>query len=163
MMWIGSHCLEIALAPLDFGLMEVQPYLAADGCSNNALKPSFVNIYFSQFSHKCRCGLLHMLQRKSIRLPKTSSNKSCRFANGNCVSSCFVLGGWGFTVTSVRNHDDNFTYEHMFVISWEEQISGMQWVYFAVVWELCSDSGCGSQEKWNIPDAWILSRYSHNV
>lgn len=116
-----------------FWFNEIQNYLAA--CSDNALKLSFVNVYFS-----------------NPRLSPTSTGVVC------CLSSKGSLLAYlripvrkatkmqilkRFTVFSVRNHDDNFTLEHMFMILWETQIAGMYSVYFAVA-DLCSDSGCGS-------------------
>lgn len=95
---IHIHCAAIAPASLDFHLMKCSNYLAAQGCSNNALNLSFTNIYFSNplFSDKCRCGLLHVFQRKSSSPFKTSSKrvnkinkKKCQ--SGNCYPVCGAL------------------------------------------------------------------------
>lgn len=110
-------------------------------------------LFKSAFSDKCRCGLLHVFQRKSASPFKTSSKKdntppprkkkySRRIIVMLYAVHCLRILFWGGCYFPRNSrHDNNFTSEHMFIIFWEVQITGMQLVYFAVVWEACRDSG----------------------
>lgn len=107
-----------------FGFNEVQFYLAAEGCSNNALKKSCLNIYFFTVIPtnagvvSCTSFRGNPLARLRLPMRKMQIDKwlLMSYMKVRCIKSRVVSKSWGFAIISVRNHDVDFDYEHMFMI-----------------------------------------------
>lgn len=155
------ECLEIAPAAVEFSSVIFSIIWQQWNISTMLGSFHFYTFTFQIlfFPHQCRCGLLHILQRQSNNLLKTSSNKSYKHAVSqtavvilcaSCLFTCCFGRTWGFTVSYVRNHEAKISFGHMFIIFWEAQIQLLGCSQFILLWLCCGVRVMQRLWMWNL-------------